>query len=188
MKIACWNVQGAKKSQLRLEIKAICHVLSKTLHRIHNQARNQVIPTQNLVQAITESRKGSMQLELSKDMIYVESGERDEEYKPSSMNPKAKCGNSLGLMELKWVWMIMLEKPFEWGTEARWSVGQRKEGRSWAPLHRCSPWLSSTHNESRTLQRRNEPRLAPEVPMPLYGPSQPPPHLETPAGTNSPNH
>ena len=55
-------------------------------------------------------------------MIFVESGGIDED-NPSSMNRKAKSGNSLGSMELKWVWMIVMEKPFEWRTEARWSIG-----------------------------------------------------------------
>ncbi|KAJ8443856.1 hypothetical protein Cgig2_032680 [Carnegiea gigantea] len=49
------------------------------------------------------------------------------------------------------------------------ALRQRKEGRSWAPLHRCSPWSSSTHNESRTLQQLNEPTLVPEVPINCWG-------------------
>jgi len=63
-----------------------------------------------------------MQLDISKDMIFEESGGRGED-KPSSMNWKAKCGNFLGSMELKWVWMTVMEKPSEWRREARWSIG-----------------------------------------------------------------
>lgn len=83
-----------------------------------------------------QSRNGSMQLELSKDMIFVESGGRDEEDKPSSINRNSKCGNLLGSTELKWAWMIAMGKPFEWRTEARWSIGV-----TW-------PWKGKGNNSS----------------------------------------